>query len=203
PFLETLHRLRADLPPAFPDPAGRDRQAFVTWACTQGAREMDYPPEIVEGDGGPAPDPASPREAALAAHPAHQRPEARPKLPGINVVGYLRNETGLGAIGRGYLRALRWLGVPVALKDVSELSPNRSEDPTIAEFDQSHPHPVNLVCVNADQHFVVASHLTDGFFRDRRNIAVWFWELPEFPEEWHDRFVHYDEIWAASSFIAN
>ncbi|PYQ09201.1 MAG: hypothetical protein DMF83_04155, partial [Acidobacteria bacterium] len=203
PFLETLHRLRADLPPAFPDPAGRDRQAFVTWACTQGAREMDYPPEIVEGDGGPAPDQASPREAALAAHPAHQRPEARPKLPGINVVGYLRNETGLGAIGRGYVRAMRWLGVPVALKDVSELSPNRSEDPTLAKFDESHPHPVNLVCVNADQHFVVASHLTDGFFRDRRNIAVWFWELPEFPEEWHDRFVHYDEIWAASSFIAN
>src|SRR5206468_4238950 len=66
-----------------------------------------------------------------------------------------------------------------------------------------HPHPANLVCVNADQHFVVASHLTDGVCRDRRNIAVWFWELPEFPEEWHDRFVHYDEIWAASSFIAN
>jgi SAM-dependent methyltransferase/glycosyltransferase involved in cell wall biosynthesis len=188
PFLETLYRLRADLPPAFPDPTGKDRQAFFTWASSQGAREMDYPPEIIEDGGGAASSPAV---------------EARPTLPGVNVAGYLRNETGLGAIARGYVRAMQSLGVPVALKDVSELSPNRSEDPTLTVFDDSHPHPVNLVCVNADQHFVVAAHLTDGFFRNRRNIAVWFWELPEFPEEWHDRFRYYDEIWVASSFIAN
>jgi glycosyltransferase involved in cell wall biosynthesis/SAM-dependent methyltransferase len=61
---------------------------------------------------------------------------------------------------------------------------------------------VNLVCVNADQHFVVMQQ-DPTFFEDRYNIGVWFWELPSFPPEWLDRFDHYHEIWAGSSYIAN
>src|SRR5438552_16275423 len=87
--------------------------------------------------------------------------------------------------------------------DVSELSPLRSEDPTLTTFDAEHPHAVNLVCVNADQHFVVMSHVGESFFHNRHNIAVWFWELARFPDAWRDRFAYYDEIWAASSFMAD
>jgi glycosyltransferase involved in cell wall biosynthesis len=123
-------------------------------------------------------------------------------LPGVNVCGYLRNESGLGAAARGYIRALRTAGVQVGLKDVSHLSVNRSEDVSLGDTPEGVPHPVNLVCINADQHFVVAEHLED-FFEGRYNIGVWAWELPGFPEEWLDRFAHYDEIWVGSSFIAN
>ena len=42
-----------------------------------------------------------------------------------------------------------------------------------------------------------------SFFRDHYNIGVWFWELPTFPDAWHDRFAEYDEIWAQSAFIAD
>ena len=35
------------------------------------------------------------------------------------------------------------------------------------------------------------------------NIAVWAWELPQFPVKWYDRLAYYDEVWVASSFIAN
>ncbi|MCA1648157.1 MAG: glycosyltransferase, partial [Chloroflexi bacterium] len=101
------------------------------------------------------------------------------------------------------ISAFRHAGIPVALKDLSALSPNRSDDPTLMQFDTRHPYGVNLVCVNADQHFVVMSHVGEQFFRGRYNIGVWFWELPTFPEEWLDRFAHYDEIWVASSFVAN
>jgi glycosyltransferase involved in cell wall biosynthesis len=197
PFLEALYQVRTDLPGAFPDVRGRDREAFLAWARGPGAREMDYPPAVVPDGASQAP-PA--RDASPSAPPVHV-PAA--SASGVNVAGYLRNETGLGAIARGYVAALRSAGVPVALKDFSALSPNRSEDPTVVSFDETHPHPVNLICANADQHFVVASRLGDAFFRHRRNIAVWFWELPEFPAEWADRFAHYDEIWAPSSFIAN
>ena len=192
PFLDALYNLRSDLPSAFPNHRGPNRAAFLEWARAQGAREMDFPPEIVPPSG-----------AANGGSPSPGAPAVASRAPGVNVAGYLRNETGIGAAARGYVAAMRSAGVPVALKDFSELSPNRSDDPSLDAFDDVHPHPVNLICANADQHFVVASHLGDGFLRNRRNIGVWFWELPEFPAEWHDRFPHYDEIWAPSSFIAN
>jgi glycosyltransferase involved in cell wall biosynthesis len=70
-------------------------------------------------------------------------------------------------------------------------------------FDTHHPHGVNLICVDAAQHFAIMSHLGAEVFEDRYNIGAWAWELPRFPDTWYDRFAYYDEIWVPTSFIAN
>jgi glycosyltransferase involved in cell wall biosynthesis len=121
----------------------------------------------------------------------------------VNVVGYLRTESGVGSAIRGYVRALRALRVPVSLLDVSDLSGNRAEDRTFASFDAHHPYNVNLVCGDIDLHFAMMARLGEEAYKDCYNIGVWNWELPRFPEKWYDRFVYYDEIWVGSSFIAN
>ena len=69
-------------------------------------------------------------------------------------------------------------------------------------MDDEWRHDVNLVVINADEHFHVASELGEQNFRNRYNIGVWAWELPSFPQEWHNRFPWYDEIWVGTSFIA-
>jgi hypothetical protein len=198
PFLEALYECRYDVAAAFPDVGGADRDAFVEWASTQGSAEMGYDARL----GRPLPPTPGPATGPSTTQPASALDLSRPLPVGINVCGYIRNESGLGTLTRGYIRTLRSLGMAVSLKDVSTLSVNRSEDPDLTAFDEEHPHPVNLVCVNADQHFVVMAQ-DEMFFRDRYNIGVWNWELPRFPEEWHDRFDHYDEIWAGSSMIVN
>jgi glycosyltransferase involved in cell wall biosynthesis len=71
------------------------------------------------------------------------------------------------------------------------------------EFDTEHPYDVNLLCVDAAQHFAIMSHLGANLFEERYNIGAWAWELPRFPEKWYDRFAYYDEVWVATSFIAN
>jgi glycosyltransferase involved in cell wall biosynthesis len=223
PFLDGVYRCRYDVAAAFPDVADKDAEAFLAWASTQGADEMGYDPVLVRpAHAGTRRDVIAPKVVAdmassepeemeieppapsedLCARSSPFPPFSRPLPPGINVCGYIRNESGLGTLTRGYIRTLRGLGMAVALKDVSTLSVNRSEDADVTSFDEEHPHPVNLVCVNADQHFVVMAH-DERFFRDRYNIGVWNWELPRFPVEWHDRFEHYDEIWAGSSMIVN
>jgi glycosyltransferase involved in cell wall biosynthesis len=63
-------------------------------------------------------------------------------------------------------------------------------------------HDVNLIVVNADEHFRIAEELGEQELRSRYNIGVWAWELPSFPQEWHNRFAWYDEIWVGTSFIA-
>jgi glycosyltransferase involved in cell wall biosynthesis len=124
-------------------------------------------------------------------------------LGGVNVIGYLREESGVGAAARGYVCALHALRVPVALNDLSDLSSNRSEDRALTAYDADHLYDVNLVCVDAARHFAVMSHVGAEFFEGRYNIGAWAWELPRFPERWYDRFAYYDEIWVATSFIAN
>lgn len=124
------------------------------------------------------------------------------ELSGVNVIGYLRNESGVGEAARGYVRALRVVHVPVATADISHLSANPARDRSLGVLGQSYPHPINLVCVNADQHFAVMSKLGREIFRDHYNIGVWHWELARFPAEWRDRFPYYSELWVGSSFVA-
>lgn len=52
PFLRSVHRARYDLPVAFPDVRGRDRDAFLRWARRWGSAEMKFEPELVRDDGG-------------------------------------------------------------------------------------------------------------------------------------------------------
>ncbi len=139
----------------------------------------------------------------VQAFQGQKAPRVNGSLPGVNVCGYLRNESGLGAAARGYIRALEFLGVPVSLKDLSHLSVNRSEDNSLSGLDRGPVHDVSVFCVNADQHFRIMDELGMEFFRHRYNIGIWAWELPRFPEEWYDCFAYYNEIWVASSFIAN
>jgi glycosyltransferase involved in cell wall biosynthesis len=128
-------------------------------------------------------------------------PEQRPVS--ISVSGYLRDESGLGAYGRGYIRALRGLGVPTRLEDFSELTSNRSGDRTALTGDALADWDVNLMCIDAGQHFAVLSHADEHLLERRYNIGAWAWELPRFPDRWYDRFAYYDEIWVGSSFIAS
>jgi glycosyltransferase involved in cell wall biosynthesis len=124
-------------------------------------------------------------------------------LAGVNVTGYLRDESGWGAAARGYVRALRSIRIPLAFNDLSGLSSNRSEDQTLPTFYGDQPYDVNLVCVDAAQHFAILVHTRADFFEGRYNIGAWVWELPRFPERWYDRLAYYDEIWVTTSFVAN
>src|SRR5437762_330621 len=122
---------------------------------------------------------------------------------GVNFCGYLRTESGVGAAARGYLRALKKTGLPLAPLDISDLQTNRSKDDEISQFQEEHRFDINLICADVELHYSILSHFGDDFFKDRYNIGLWAWELPRFPKKWFDRFAYYDEIWVASAFIAD
>jgi len=121
----------------------------------------------------------------------------------VRVTGYLSDESGWGAAGRGYVRALQQLNIPMTVHDVSALTTNRSEDRSLHLTSSASATDVNLVCVDAGQHFALLSEVGESFFAGHYNIGAWAWELPRFPENWYDRFAYYDEIWVGTSFIAS
>ncbi|CAN5171103.1 hypothetical protein BH10CYA1_BH10CYA1_38910 [soil metagenome] len=120
--------------------------------------------------------------------------------PGINVAGYLTSESGVAEAARGYVKALQHLNYNVALNNF-EIATSRKEDKTFTTFASNNPHPINLICVNADQLPAFIQQFGENYFKDKYNIAVWWWETPEFPEEWWEHFNLFDEIWVGSSYI--
>jgi glycosyltransferase involved in cell wall biosynthesis/SAM-dependent methyltransferase len=193
PFLEQVLRDFPVVRDGLSDPFGRDRARFVTRA--QGAAaDLDYDARLA--------NPAVWKTLTSMGSEMHPL-ETGTDAMGVNACGYIRSEAGLGTMIRGWIRALRTAGIPVALRDISELTIMRTQDNTLDVVNTETPYRINLFNVNADQHFVVKQFVGESFFRDHYNIAVWAWELPIFPEQWRDRFAEYDEIWAQSSFISN
>jgi glycosyltransferase involved in cell wall biosynthesis len=133
---------------------------------------------------------------------ADSRCADRLAVRGVRVTGYFSDESGWGAAGRGYVRALQHAGIPIAVHDVSALTTNRSEDRSLALTAAARETDVNLVCVDAGQHFALLTAVGESFFDGHYNVGAWAWELPRFPDDWYNRFAYYDEIWVGTSFIA-
>jgi glycosyltransferase involved in cell wall biosynthesis len=119
---------------------------------------------------------------------------------GLNVIGYLRDATGVGESARAYLRALGEQGFPVACTLLHSNS-RQQEDISALSLPRGNPYGVSLFLANADQVPLVYDKLGPEFFVGKYNIGYWAWELAHFPTKWFDRFAYFDELWVGSSFV--
>jgi len=146
------------------------------------------------------------KDAALADRPPRpRRKTAAPDLPddvlpGINVTGYIRTESGIGEGIRTLIRAVESADVDLCLQDVRLGVASRMQDGSFAEFSDDTPFGVNVFAVNADQVEVIVDHLGIDMFRDRYNIGCWSWELDSFPDTFREAFGYFNEIWTPSRF---
>ena len=143
------------------------------------------------------------RAAATPKYPAHL-PKNFAALEegdrGVNVVGYLAAESGIGESARSMLRILKAAGIPVAPINfrVGNLSRMHESIPGVTTTE--HLHAINLFHINADQMFVARDGLGASLFEGRYNIGFWAWELQEFPDAWVPAFDLLDEVWVPSTF---
>lgn len=120
---------------------------------------------------------------------------------GLNVIGYLRAELGVGEAARATLRACRAARIPAAAIDLSKGVESRLEERLPEGFAGEPEFGVTLLHVNAEQvPFAVADH--EPAMRGRYNIAFWNWELPELPDAWLESTRFLNEVWAPSRFCA-
>ena len=128
-----------------------------------------------------------------------------PSTPhGVNLVGYIRAESGLGAAARGMASALESAGIPFNIINLESGNYSRHTDDSWShkEVSQSN-YDVTVVCVNPDQSFHLRTNVPPSVLTERYVIGYWFWELPELPDEWLADFALTDEVWAASRFIGD
>ena len=120
---------------------------------------------------------------------------------GIKIIGYLNAESGIGEVARLLIRAIEEAQIPYSTQIFSRTA-SRKNHPFLEKKDCI-DSKVNLICINADQmpHFVKKAD--PSFFKESRNIGVWFWELEEFPTKYLASLNYVDEIWVASDFTRN
>jgi glycosyltransferase involved in cell wall biosynthesis len=153
------------------------------------------------------------KELAGAEHPnlalMGWRPEAERRLgmvehtegtetQGVNLVGYLTADLGVGEAGRLAGHALRAADVSVATVETKRTLSRRA---TAFSVDATMAHNTVLMAVNADQTQQIRCDLGPEFFEGRYVIGQWFWEISKFPASYSRSFGLVDEVWAATKFV--
>lgn len=120
---------------------------------------------------------------------------------GLNVVGFLTADLGVGESARCMVRAADAAGLPTALVLLKLHCKNRLGDQTYADrLQEKNPHDVNVIHLDPPSTRDLTHHHGEAFLAGKYNIAYWAWELPEFPDAWVPCIDYYDEIWCPSDF---
>jgi glycosyltransferase involved in cell wall biosynthesis len=122
---------------------------------------------------------------------------------GLNIVGFLTADLGIGESARCMVRAADAAGLPAALVPLKLNCRNRLGDQTYAaRLQDDNPHAVNVVHVDPPAARDLDHHHGRALRADKYNIGYFAWELPEFPDAWTASFDYFDEIWCPSEFTA-
>lgn len=187
-YLAAVRAARPDLQQAFPRVPGPDAIRLARWATRSGVREPGHDAGLL-------------RRAAVAT--TARRAAAPATAPGgtsegVNLIGYLAGELGLGVSARLVDSALQAVGVATSTLDVGRSLQSRQG----ASYRRSEPvrHATSLLCVNAAETLDLAPGL-GAVLGDTRVIGMWYWELEEFPATYDGAFAYVDEVWVATEFM--
>lgn len=122
---------------------------------------------------------------------------------GINLIGDIRAETGLGQSMRILADILEEGEIPFTIWQMDspgelELNDDKWKEKISAKLKYS----INLVHINPNIWAETYNKFSNEVFDYRYNIAFWLWELEEFPDKWVDCIETVDEIWTPSEFIS-
>ncbi|ALN62953.1 glycosyl transferases group 1 family protein [Lysobacter antibioticus] len=147
--------------------------------------------------------PELPAASPAAASPAPARHMAATSgAQGVNLIGFLRGQSGLSESARMYARALIDAGYPVALIDIEDDSSQSGSDRSLdAYIGHEAPFGVNLVFVNPDRYEAAMASLPPDISAGRRTFACWFWELETVPASWLRTLERVDGVLASSRFV--
>lgn len=123
---------------------------------------------------------------------------------GVNLIGNICAESGLGQSCRLVASALDKTGFPLSIYKYEQLGAEGQGDHSWENrLSKELPYDVNLIHINPHELGLAFIQQDASVWNYRYNIGYWLWELEEFPGEWIPCFQCLDEIWAPSEFICN
>jgi glycosyltransferase involved in cell wall biosynthesis len=121
---------------------------------------------------------------------------------GMNIVGFLTADLGIGESARCMVRAADAAGIPTALVPLKLNCRNRLGDPTYqSRLQEDNPFGANVFHIDPPVARDIDHHHGAGFRKNKYNIGYFAWELPEFPDAWMPSLDYFDEVWCPSNFV--
>jgi glycosyltransferase involved in cell wall biosynthesis len=119
---------------------------------------------------------------------------------GVNLVGFLDAEFGLGEAARRVGRGLEHAGVAISAityrqTPVRQQHAHAWRDEGVALYD------TNVLCLQPDQLEPFALDVGADFFANRLNIGLWFWETSVFPATFRGALRLLDCVWVTSDYV--
>ena len=123
---------------------------------------------------------------------------------GINLIGDIQAETGLGQSMRILAEIMKKGGIPFKIKQTNLHGNLEHNDNTWAhKLVETVKYDVNIIHWIPETWSAVYSKADNSLFDYRYNIAYWLWELEDFTDRWLPGIQTVDEIWTPSEFISN
>ena len=122
---------------------------------------------------------------------------------GINLVGYLKGQHGLGQGGRLLVHSLNTTNIKFSAIAVNQGTSNKNND---TEFDDiltnDFKYNINLIHVQPYTSFEIGLSQIEGTknLKGRYNIGYWVYETEDIPKKWSETFKYVNEIWTPSTF---
>ena len=180
---------RPDLERAFGSVRWSGRDHLVRWMWTHGLAEGQTALALLPDVPTPAAEPSG-----------DSRTSGGPRPFGVNLVGYLSGDLGLGVAARRMHAALDAAGIPVATVAYDRTSSRRS-GPSQRSLDA--PYSVNLLVITPDQLPYFVEDVGTSFFEGRHNIGLWYWETNVLTARQRSSFEWVDEVWGATQYLVD
>lgn len=128
---------------------------------------------------------------------------AAPRPRGVNVVGHVSGNLGLGVAARSTIARLLAWGHPVAVVDVDLGSTRSRHDLSYAALECGGPcaHPLTLFHMNPPEVVQFSGQWRPHVPLRYTNVCVPFWELPRLPAGWLPVLGAMDLVMAPSRFV--
>jgi len=115
------------------------------------------------------------------------------KFKGVNLYGYGNTDSGLGQIMRSVIKSLKKSKIPFNIN-----LPNSFNDKNYMLNEEFNYFNSNLIICNPETKFL--NLVGENYIKDKYNIVLWAWELPDVPDTWIKESKIFDEIWTISKF---
>jgi glycosyltransferase involved in cell wall biosynthesis len=184
-----IWRARDDLRSGYQHIDGPDGSGYAGWLCVHGGEQEGLVQELL---------PPTPEVAYRDSDPHVHEAELR---WGVNVVGFLTAELGVGEAARLLIAGLDARQIPALPIQGQLMPPSRRGINFSYVTPDDAAYPINILCINGDGIPVFAREAGRAFFERRYSIALWWWEAGEPPVSWTPAFELIDEVWVASRYI--
>lgn len=123
---------------------------------------------------------------------------------GVNLIGNIRLDAGLGQSMRLVARELSQCKIPITVYEhhISD-SFSMTDHSCDSMISEELPYNVNLFHINAHEYMKAFLQMGKEKWDRHYNIAFWLWELEDFPNDWDGCINTLDEIWTPAEFVSN